>query len=126
MARRSGVKFVPKNRCRTIYDMSSIGVRIIDIARYYNLPRSTVANIIRRYRNSEKQETKKKMGRKLKFSERGMRLLLRYVLQNCYESLHVIAARLFKRVISRLGTTSGAVRLRSLHCAHSAHVKLHF
>ena len=93
MARWSGAKCVPKNRCQTIYELSSIGVPKIVIARYYNMPRSAVANIIRRYRNSWKKQTKKKMGRRLKFSERGMRLLQRYVLQTCYKSLHVIAAR---------------------------------
>ena len=86
-------KFVPKNRCQTIYDMSSIGVRNSNIARYYNMPRSTDANILFRYLNSVKQERKKKMGRKLKLSKRVMQLLQRYVLNNSYESLHAIAAR---------------------------------
>ena len=57
------------------------------------MARSTVTNIIRRYRNSKKQEAKKEMGRNLKLSEKDMRLLQPCVLQNCYEPLHVIAAR---------------------------------
>ncbi len=35
----------------------------------------------------------KKMGRKLKLIDRGMRLLQRYILANCFEPLYVITCR---------------------------------
>ena len=93
MAEKSGAKCVLKNRFQTTYDMLSIGVRNIEIVGYYNMPRSTVANFIRRYLNNREREAKKKLGRKLKLLGRVARLLQRYILQNCDESLHVIAAR---------------------------------
>ena len=62
------------------------------IAEHYKMKRPTVSNVIRRYKNNT-VGNKKKMGRKPKLSERGMRLLKKYVLQNCFEPLYVITAR---------------------------------
>ena len=86
MVRKKGLKCIPEARARAIHDMSRVGVRICDIAVYYNLPRSTVSSVIRHLSNASTMH-EKKMGRKAKLSERGMRLLKKYVLQNRFDAL---------------------------------------
>ena len=46
MAGRSGAKCVPKVDVNTFHEMSSIGVRNIDIVQYYSILRSTASEII--------------------------------------------------------------------------------
>ena len=93
MVKTKGAKCVPKQRCKTIHDMYCIGVRVKDIALYYNVEQPTISNIIRRLRTSNIKPVKKNMGRKPKLSARGMRLLQQYVLNNKFDPLHTIAAR---------------------------------
>ena len=91
--RTRGAKCVPKQRCKTIYDIYCIDVRVKDIAEYCCMKQPTVSNIFRRLRTINMKPVQKKMGRKPKLSERGMRLLRRYILDNKFEPLYTIAAR---------------------------------
>ena len=93
MARKKGCKTVPAERRRAIYDMSCVGVRHVDIARYYKIHKSTVSHVIRKFRT---RNVAKKRGRKQKLSERGMRLFHKYVLEYYFEPLYVICSRFSK------------------------------
>jgi len=90
MARKKGAERVPKELSKTFYDMYRIGVRVGAIAKHYKMPQPSVSSIVHRLR---KQQLQKKIGRPRKLSERGIRLLQKYVLQHCLESLYVITAR---------------------------------
>ena len=92
MARQKGAKCVPKDKARTIYEMSCVGVRVCQIAAYYNMARPTVSNIIRRLRNAS-TKPKRKKGPRRKLSERGMRLFQKYVLEYTFDPLYVILGR---------------------------------
>ena len=81
---------MPEERCRTIYEMLCIGVRNKGIALHYSISRTTVNNIVSRMKKNYIRIGLKKMGRRRKLSERGMRLLQRYILEHCFEPLHVI------------------------------------
>lgn len=48
---------------RLFFEMLSIRTINIDFARYYNMPRSTAASIIRRYRNRGEQKSKEGYGK---------------------------------------------------------------
>ncbi len=72
MPRKKGAKCVPPELCKTIYDMYSVGVHAGTIAKYYTMNRPIVSSIVRRLRINK---TKKRMGRPLKLSKRGMRVL---------------------------------------------------
>ena len=93
MPRKKGAKRVPKERCRTIYEMSSIGARNKDIALLYSMSRSTVNSIVSRMKKTYTRIGFKKMGRRRKLSDRGMRPLQRYILEHCFEPLYVITGR---------------------------------
>ncbi len=93
--------------------MSCIGVRICDIAVYYNMSRSTVSNVIRRLRNASTVH-KKKMGRKAKLNERGMRLFRKYVMENRFEALYVILARFKEATGVSLSEQTGRRYIRKL------------
>ena len=71
MGRKKGAKRIPEEKCKRIYDMNVIGVRVRDIAKFYQMPQSTVSCIIRRYKMQTK--TIKKQGRPKKLAGRGMR-----------------------------------------------------
>ncbi len=90
---KSGAKCTPKDLCKTIYEMSFVGVRNKDIAEHYKMSRSTISYVISRLKKANSSGIKKKMGRKRKLSERGIRLLQKYVLGNCFDPLYVITAR---------------------------------
>ncbi len=98
MVRTRGGKCAPKQRCESMYDMYSIDVRVKDIAQYYDTKQPTVSNIIRRLLTTNLKPVRKKMGRKPKLSERGMRLLRQYILYNKFEPLYIIAARFHESV----------------------------
>ena len=112
MGRAKGAKAVPKSKCKTIYDMYCVGVRIRDIAEYYRIPRSTVSCIVRRYKQPKK--TIVKQGRPKKLSVRGLRLFKKYVLENCFESLHVIVARFNSYTGLNLSERSGRRYMKHL------------
>ena len=70
--------------------MSCIGVSTNDIAKFYKMPKSTVSTIVRRLSIPSRERNVAKPGRRGKLTERGTRLLKKYVLQNCFEPLYVI------------------------------------
>ena len=49
MPRKFGARSVPTDVCRAIYDAVMNGVRPCVLVRYYQMPRSTVSNIFKRY-----------------------------------------------------------------------------
>ncbi len=81
---------MPPVLCKTIYYMQCVEVRVTAIEKHYKMSKSTVSNIIKHLRINTVQ---KKMERPRKLTERGMRLLKKYVTESCLESLHVITAR---------------------------------
>ncbi len=113
MARKKGSKCVPEARAKAIHGMACVGVRICDIAGYYNMPRSTVSNVIRRLRNRSTMH-KKKMGRKAKLSERGMCLFKKYALQNRFNALFVILVRFKQASGVSLSKQTGRRYIRKL------------
>ncbi len=96
MARQRGAKCIPKERRKSFYDLSCLGVRSVDIAKYYKMSRSIVSRVLSRLRKEATVKKSKKVGRKQKLTERGMRLLNKYVIHNCFEPIYVIAARFNK------------------------------
>ena len=93
MGRKVGSANIPNARKNAIHDMSRIGIRVKDIAKFYNMSRPTVSNIIRRITASNCRSIPKKQGRPLILDDRGTRLLRKCVMQNCFQSLHTILAR---------------------------------
>ena len=87
MGRVKGSKQVSEETKRCILDAYYMGVRQKDIVQYYQMPQSTVANIIRRGRNTEKR------GRKQKLSDRSIRNLLSCARKNRFCSIHTITAK---------------------------------
>jgi len=78
MGKPKGSRHVSAERKRTIIDMYCMGVKQKDIVEYYNMPQSTVSNVIRReIRNNEKQDCETR-GRKRKLSQRAVRALIKY------------------------------------------------
>ena len=69
MASPKGAKFVPKEKCKAIYDIYCVGVLPKDICVCCGLDRKTVSAIIRRLRNSDGHQTVKKIGRPKKLSD---------------------------------------------------------
>ena len=57
------------------------------------MPQSTVFSITCCLREQTAMQSRMKMGRKRKLSERGMRLLQRYIIQYCFEPMCTITGR---------------------------------
>ncbi len=93
MPRKTGAKSIPKDVCKTIYAMSVVGVRNKDIAYHYSMTAPTVLNIIYGFKKRNKTTKMKNMERKHKLTDRGMRVLQRYILANCFEPLYVTTCR---------------------------------
>ncbi len=90
MARKKGAKPHDKGQCKAIYDMYCVGVRVNAICKHYKMKQTTVSNIIRR---NKKSKPNNKMGRPSRLSPRGMPLLQRYLLDNCFDPLYTIVAK---------------------------------
>ena len=58
MGHKTGTKEVPKERCGMILDMVDIGVKQVDILHCYDMPKSTVFNIVRCWRVEREKETR--------------------------------------------------------------------
>ena len=93
MARKKGGNSKNKGLCKAIYHMHCVVVRVKDICKHYKMKQSTVSNIIRRQRNDEQNSVRKNMGRPFELSPRGMRLLQKYVVGNCFDPLRTIVAK---------------------------------
>ncbi len=92
------------NLCRLIYDATQMGVRPSAIAKYYNMPKSTVSNIIRRYesRFGDTALQQKRQGRPQKLDSEGL----------CrFEQIMVAHRFLPLRSITAIFNASGTVSL---------------
>ncbi len=89
MGRKLGAKEVTKERRNMILDMVDIGVRQIDIASYYGMPKSTVSNIVKRGRKVNEAETR---GRSKKLTPRDTRSLLKVADKLRFKPLHKITS----------------------------------
>ena len=89
MARRKQRKALDKGRCRTIYDMYKGGMRVVEISKVLRAPRSTISNVIRRYK---KQNVSKRRGRKPSLCIRSLRRLQRSIHENPFKPLALITA----------------------------------
>lgn len=63
MVRKVGAKRIPEDRCERIYDRNVIGVRVRGIAKFYKMPQSTVACLIRRYKMQKRLSRNKDVQR---------------------------------------------------------------
>ncbi len=72
-------------------EIANAGITHNHIANHYNMPRSTVSNIIRRSRLAP-TTTIQKRGRKDKLTNRDVRSLLNYARHSRFKPLHTIVA----------------------------------
>ncbi len=114
MARKKGAKTLSPETRKAIHDMTCIGVRNCDIAKYYKVHQSTISKIIR-HQKLASTIVKKKMGRPRKLSERGMLVFKKYILSNCFESLYVIAARFNATSGLELSESTAKRYMKKLH-----------
>ena len=91
MGRKLGAKQVPEERMNSILDMHAVGVKQVDIVRYYDMPKSTVSTIIKECRTTIYGGSSEKRAWKPKLSSRSIRKLLSYARKNRFKPLHVIA-----------------------------------
>ena len=113
MVQRKGATWLSRERCKTIYDMSCLGIKNVDIAKYYKLHQSTISKVIQCYK-SPLTVQKKRSGRKRKLSDQGMRMFQKYVLRNRFEPLHVILARFKTHTGFQLSECTGRRYMRIL------------
>lgn len=128
MANLKREKCDPNEKCKKIYVMSWLGVRVSTIALHYKITQPTVSNIIRQLRMLTAQKRVKKMRRKRKLSEKGIRLLDRYGVDNFHEPLYTIidrfnattrllmSKRIDRNYISRLNMDCYIVFQQPEHC----------
>ena len=92
MPRTKDARKVRAEVCQSIYDMSSVGFKDVDIAKYYNIRKCIISNILKCMRKRSKTAVKKTR-KKLKLSARDIRLFQRYVFEGCYKALLVTVVR---------------------------------
>ena len=63
MSRKPGSKVISKIKRTTILDLNDVGVKMSDIAAYYNMPQATVRTILRRGRKIGKERKEEKANR---------------------------------------------------------------
>ncbi len=93
MARKKGALQVSPERKKCVYDMRMVGMRVAYIADYYKMSRSTICNIVKRYKDDKYKKISKKLGRKFKSSPRSLHMSRNYVILNCFEPLFVIGTK---------------------------------
>ncbi len=69
--------------------MRTAGMRVKEIADYYKMLRSTISNVVKRYKDEKYKKITKKRGPKLKLSPRTLRMFRNYRLSNYFEPLLV-------------------------------------
>ncbi len=79
MGRQVGAKQATKEKRDMILDMVDIGIRQVDIAKYYGMPKFAISNIVKAGRLVKGGETR---GRNKKFSSRDIRSLLKLQMNN--------------------------------------------
>ena len=90
MGRKEGAKNVSEEVKSKIWDMYCIGVKQKCMAEYYNMPQSTVCNIIRRKKDSNNENPPPKRGPPPILDARGLRSLTSCVRKNKFKSLQQI------------------------------------
>ena len=92
MGRKAGAKQVPEERKETIVEMYAVGVKQKDICECYEMPKSTVCNIVGRGRMNTTDSNIENRGLKPKLTKRSIRSLLSYNTTNRFKPLHTIVA----------------------------------
>ena len=77
MCRPKRTKEVPTERKNAIMELTAVGVKQKHIAQHYNMPQSTVSNIVRRLKDESGNNGIETRGRKKKLSPRDVRMLLK-------------------------------------------------
>ena len=93
MAHRKRTKQVSEKRKQCIIAAVRAGLSQILMARFYSMLRSTVANLMPRYRINGTTKLSERRGRKPKLSTRGLRLLLNHAIAHRFYRLNVIATK---------------------------------
>ena len=93
MARVTGAKTKSKELGKNIYYIHCVGVRVTNICKHCKMKQPTVSNTISRYRNAQRNCVRKRMGLPLNLSPRGMKLLQKYVMGNCFNPVQTIVAK---------------------------------
>ena len=78
------------------------------------MPKSTVSSIISRFKRASKTKSIRKRGRPRKLSQRGMRLLRKYLLDYCFDPLFVILGRFSAHTKITLSGRTGRRYIRML------------
>ena len=60
MARKKGAKYVPKHKCKTIYEMCCVGVKSCLVTENYKILKSTVSSIIGLFERASKTKINRK------------------------------------------------------------------
>lgn len=105
-------------RKRSILDLHAIGLRQIDIVRYYGMHQSTVSNIIRRAKNGGNNEKEEARGRHKKLARREMRSLISCARGNRFKSLQTVTNE-FNAFGSVEVSTRTVRRVLHQHCLKS-------
>ena len=88
MAHRNRTKQVSEGRKQCIIAAVRAGLSQSHMARFYSMPRSTAANIMRRYLINGTTKLSERRGRKPKLSTRAILLLLKYARVHRFDPLY--------------------------------------
>ncbi len=92
MGRPKGSKNIPDKTKFAIIELWKANITHVAISNQLSIPRSTVSNIIRKYKQGETSE-KETRGRKLKLNPRCKRRLLRMIYENKFKPLNVTVSK---------------------------------
>ncbi len=81
---------IPIDVCKTIYKMNIVDVRNKGNATHYKMTHSTISSIIQRYKKTKENTPIEKLWRKRNLTKRVIRLLWRYVMENCFKPPNII------------------------------------
>ena len=96
MGRPKRTNEVPRGRKNAITELTAVDVKQKDIVQHYNMPQSTVSNIVRRLMDNSGNNEIETRGRKKKLSPRDVRMLLKYAEKYRFESLRYVTAEFNK------------------------------
>ena len=92
MGKKLGSENVPQEQCNAIFGAVTMGVRVVDVAKYYNMPRSTVSNIVKRVGLRRGGASIGRRGRPNKLDFAALKRLELTLVSNRFLPLHTIAA----------------------------------
>ena len=105
MGRPIGRRNVPEDKCKAIYDAICMGTTVTTVAKYYDMPKSRVSNIVRRLESRAQGWIAKKRGRREKPDSDSLKKLESIVIANRFTPLRKIAA-----IFNAQGTISISTR----------------